>query len=33
MEELARLQQFIDPAPTKVVVYLDSNGSLALNKK
>jgi hypothetical protein len=32
MEELARLQQFIDPAPTKVV-YLDSNGSLALNKK
>jgi hypothetical protein len=32
MEELARLQQFIDPAPTKVV-YLDNNGSLALNKK
>lgn len=32
MEELARLQQFIDPAPAKVV-YLDGNGSLALNKK
>ncbi len=32
MEELARLQQFIDPAPAKVV-YLDNNGSLALNKK
>jgi hypothetical protein len=31
MEELARLQQFIDPAPAKVV-YLDA-GSLALNKK
>ena len=31
MEELARLQQFIDPAPAKVV-YLDG-GSLALNKK
>jgi hypothetical protein len=33
MEELARLQQFIDP-PSQKVVYLDSRGgSLALNKK
>jgi hypothetical protein len=34
MEELAREQQFVDPAPQKVV-YLDSRngGSLALNKK
>jgi cell division protein FtsL len=34
MEELAREQQFIDPAPQKVV-YLESQngGSLALNKK
>ena len=35
MEELARMQQFIDPAPQKVV-YLDSRsggGSLALNKR
>src|SRR5258708_3416569 len=34
MEELARIQQFIDPAPQKVV-YLDSKdgSSLALNKK
>src|SRR5271170_515215 len=33
MEELARLQQFIDP-PSQKVVYLDSKGgSLALNKK
>jgi cell division protein FtsL len=35
MEELAREQQFVDPAPQKVV-YLDSRaggGSLALNNK
>jgi hypothetical protein len=34
MEELARMQQFIDPEPQKVV-YLDSKdgSSLALNKK
>jgi len=34
MEELARIQQFIDPAPQKLV-YLDSKdgSSLALNKK
>ena len=33
MEELARLQHFIDPEPRKVV-YLDGQGgSLALNKK
>lgn len=33
MEELARLQQFIDP-PSQKVVYLDNKGgSLALNKK
>jgi hypothetical protein len=34
MEELAREQQFVDPAPQKVV-YLDSNksGSLAMNRK
>lgn len=33
MEELARLQQFIDP-PSQKVVYLDSqHGSLAMNKK
>src|SRR5579863_6765583 len=34
MEELAREQQFVDPAPQKVV-YLDSRngGSLALNKR
>jgi len=34
MEELAREQQFVDPAPQKVV-YLDSRtgGSLALNKE
>ena len=32
MEELARLQQFIDP-PSQKVVYLDSkSGSLAMNK-
>jgi len=33
MEELARMQQFIDPAP-QAVVYLDSNrgGSLAMNQ-
>ena len=30
MEELARIQQFVDPAPNKVV-YLESKGSLALN--
>jgi hypothetical protein len=33
MEELARLQQFIDP-PSQKVVYLDSRGgSLAMNEK
>jgi hypothetical protein len=33
MEELARLQQFIDP-PSQKVVYLDAKGgSLAMNKK
>ena len=34
MEELARIQQFIDPGPEKVV-YLDSRkgGSLAMNRK
>ena len=34
MEELARIQQFIDPAPQKVV-YLDSDkgGSLAMNQR
>jgi hypothetical protein len=33
MEELARMQQFIDP-PSQNVVYLDSkNGSLAMNKE
>jgi hypothetical protein len=32
MEELARIQQFIDPAPNKVV-YLEGRGSLASNKK
>ena len=31
MEELARIQEFVDPAPDKVV-YLES-GELALNKK
>jgi hypothetical protein len=30
MEELAKMQQFVDPAPDKVV-YLENNGSLALN--
>jgi hypothetical protein len=34
MEELARIQQFIDPAPQAVVYLQDqSGGSLALNKK
>jgi hypothetical protein len=33
MEELARIQQFIDP-PSQMVVYLDSkSGSLAMNKE
>jgi len=33
LEELARIQQFIDPAPQKLI-YLDTRqGSLALNKK
>jgi len=33
MEELARLQQFIDP-PSQRVVYLDNRGeSLAMNQK
>ena len=31
MEELARIQQFVDPAPAKIV-YLDE-GSLALNRE
>ena len=33
MEELARIQQFIDPAPNKVVYLEGQRGSLALNKK
>ena len=32
MEELARIQEFIDPAPDKVV-YLESDEELALNRK
>ena len=33
LEELARLQQFIDPAPQKLI-YLDTRqGALAMNKK
>ncbi len=32
MEELARMQQFIDP-PAQKVVYLDSKSSLAMNRK
>src|SRR5207248_5444224 len=32
MEELARIQRFIDPAPDKVV-YLQGKGSLASNRK
>jgi hypothetical protein len=33
MEELARMQQFIDP-PSQKLVYLDAKGgSLAMNKK
>jgi len=32
MEELARIQQFIDPAPNKVV-YLEGHGRLASNRK
>lgn len=33
MEELARQQQFVDPAPQKVVYLEGQQGSLALNKK
>ena len=33
MEELARIQQFIDPAPQKVVYLEGKAGSLALNQK
>ena len=33
MEELARIQQFIDPAPQKVVYLEGQQGSLAMNKK
>jgi hypothetical protein len=33
MEELARVQQFIDPPSTKVVYLDDRAGSLAMNKK
>jgi hypothetical protein len=33
MEELARQQQFVDPAPQKVVYLEGQQGSLAMNKK
>ena len=33
MEELARIQQFIDPAPQKVVYLEGQQGSLAMNQK
>ena len=33
MEELAKMQQFIDPAPQKVVYLEGRHGSLAMNKK
>jgi hypothetical protein len=33
MEELARMQQFIDPAPQKVVYLEGKSGSLAMNRK